>query len=116
MQVVKGSRCSQARARNVRSAPAGRMDGVRHLAPAVGDAEEGVGDRLGAPAARLEGVDDRGVGRRELLLERDAAAVPREDDHDGLAEGQHRLAKAMWGVYAAGRPPMHVIAARPLAL
>ena len=37
-------------------------------------------------------------------------------DLDRLAEGQHRLASAMWGVHAAGRPPMHVIAARPLRL
>ena len=37
-------------------------------------------------------------------------------DLPSLAQGQHRLASAMWGVFAAGRPPMHVIAARPLAL
>ena len=51
--------------------------------------------------------------RRRLLEMRGRAPF---FDMDGLAQGQHRLASAMWGVHAAGRPPMHVIAARPLTL
>ncbi len=47
---------------------------------------------------------------RRLLLER------REDapffDLDRLARAQERLARGMVDVVAAGRPPMHVIAAR----
>ena len=49
---------------------------------------------------------------RLLRMQRDAPFF----DLSRLAEGQHRLASAMWGVFAAGRPPMHVIAARPLTL
>ena len=51
--------------------------------------------------------------RRRLLAMRETAPF---FDLPRLAQGQQRLASAMWGVFAAGRPPMHVIAARPLAL
>ena len=51
--------------------------------------------------------------RRRVLAMREAAPF---FDLARLAQGQHRLASAMWGVHASGRPPMHVIAARPLAL
>ena len=51
--------------------------------------------------------------RRKLIRQRDAAPF---FDLARLAQGQRRLASAMWGVHAAGKPPMHVIAARPRAL
>lgn len=47
--------------------------------------------------------------RRRLLQMREDAPF---FDLPRLARGQHRLARAMWGVHAAGRQPMHVVAAR----
>ena len=51
--------------------------------------------------------------RERLIAMRETAPF---FDLNRLALGQQRLASAMWGVHASGRPPMHVIAARPLAL
>ena len=51
--------------------------------------------------------------RRRLMAMRHTAPF---FDLDTLAAGQQNLANAMWGVHASGRPPMHVLAARPLAL
>ena len=51
--------------------------------------------------------------RERLIAMRETAPF---FDLNRLALGQQRLASAMWGVHASGRRPMHVIAARPLAL
>jgi predicted O-linked N-acetylglucosamine transferase (SPINDLY family) len=58
---------------------------------------------LGTGPARLHAL------RRRLLQKRVSAPF---FDLARLARGQHRLATLMWGVYAAGLRPMHVIASR----
>ena len=58
---------------------------------------------LGTGPARLHAL------RRRLLQKRGSAPF---FDLARLARGQHRLATLMWGVYAAGLRPMHVIASR----
>lgn len=58
---------------------------------------------LGMTPARLHAL------RRRLIAMRTVAPF---FNLDRLAEGQHRLASAMWGVHASGLLPMHVLAAR----
>ena len=72
------------------------------VAPTMRAYEDSVFD-LGTQTLRLITL------RRRLLHMREHAPF---FDLPQLAQGQHRLAAAMWGVYAAGHLPMHVIAAR----
>ena len=81
--------------------------GSSHMVAPSWKAYEDTVDVLGRNPQRLWRM------RRRLLAMRESAPF---FDLDRLAEGQQRLASAMWGVHASGRPPMHVIAARSLSL
>ena len=93
----------------------------RHLAGRAGAAfADAIGGGASIVAPSMKGYEDstHALGtapvrlqrlRRNLLATHDDAPF---FDLQRLARGQHRVAGLMWGVYAAGLLPMHVIAAR----
>ena len=98
-QVLTASRHLAGRAS---AAFASALGSVNMVAPSLRAYEDAV-HTLGTQPARLWAL------RRKLLEMREHGPL---FDLRRLAQGQHRLANAMWSVHAAGYQPMHVVAAR----